>query len=139
MYASHTYWVVKKEQELDLGIIKRTFISDTLGFRVTLLSTPRCLTPYNIHNPQKDLTGSILQMGIPPFTPSPLVISSFSWPNPVVFHSGSTHTGNFKKEKIVKISLKVWAVHQMSEDLREEELFKKDGSDLKTESGIIIG
>lgn len=37
------------------------------------------------------------------------------------------------------MSLKVWAVHQMSEDLREEELFKKDGSDLKTESGIIIG
>ena len=49
------------------------------------------------------------------------------------------NTGNFKKEKIVKMSLKVWAVHQMSEDLREEELFKKDGSDLKTESGIIIG
>lgn len=42
------------------------------------------------------------------------------------------NTGNFK-EKIVKMSLKVWAVHQMSE------LFKKDGSDLKTESGIIIG
>ena len=42
-------------------------------------------------------------------------------------------------KKIVKMSLKVWAVHQMSEDLREEELFKKDGSDLKTESGIIIG
>ena len=53
---------------------------------------------------------------------------------------GQINTGNFKKEKIVEMSLEVWAVHQVSEDLREEEeLFKKDGSDLKTESTIIIG
>ena len=53
---------------------------------------------------------------------------------------GQINTGNFKKEKMVEMSLEVWAVHQVSEYLREEEeLFKKDGSDLKTESIIIIG
>lgn len=82
---THSHLVEKGKQKLDMGITKVPFRSDILDFRMTLLTIPRYLTPYNLKSSPKDLTGSIIQAGIPPSVLSLLAISNFFWPSPVVF------------------------------------------------------